>query len=130
MSGFRAPAWAWLVTALAAALFLSLSFVPFVRPSHSTKRSSSSSCNLAPRSRISRVTTRHRSGLKRAALTRSMAWHEVHDRFSSASASGSVKNVVTSRATYVRGNGFVVGPKRTSSQSSSRARSFSASGAF
>ena len=67
----------------------SLSLVPLVRPSHSTSRSSSSSSSLAPRSRMSTVTTRHRSGLKRASLTRSMPWHDVHARFSSASASAS-----------------------------------------
>ena len=49
----------------------SLSFVPLVRPSHSTSRSSSSSSSLAPRSRMSTVTTRQRSGLNRASFTRS-----------------------------------------------------------
>ena len=87
--------------------------VPATRPAAPVPRlRASRRARACPRSR--RATARR---VKRAPFTRSMPWHDVHDRLISASPSLSVKNVVTSRATYARGNGFVVGPKRTASQS-------------
>src|SRR4030095_15228984 len=88
-------------------------FVPLVRPSHSTSFSRSSSAICAPRSRMSTMTTRHASELLRAWLTRSAPWHRVHARWTSASPSVSLRYVVISGGTYVRGNGFVFGPNRT-----------------